>query len=53
MYIYYWSIINSTPIRRISKDGGKSDTGILHDAESLISEPKEEFERNVEPEKVK
>ena len=34
-------------------DGRKSDTGILHDAESLISEPKEEFERNVEPEKVK
>ena len=40
------------PISRISKDGGKSATDILHDTKSLISEPKEEFEGNFEPEKV-
>ena len=38
----------------MSMVGRISDTDILHDAaESLISEPKEEFERNFEPEKVK
>ena len=43
----------SIRICRISKDGRKSDTDILHDTESVISEPKEEFQRNNEPEKVK